>query len=167
MEDILSEEHRMMTNADVSAILSNMFVGRHASSILSSRKPPVRLPFRQYKNGGSSEVRALMEDTYSPVSTSRTQASAIAESTSNSIVIPTDDVLSNSIASRRSHVASIRGLTSHRPTKDTRHEGGKVNYRVLLEQQSEEIQQIDRNSVAYREMVRSVVHSQQRIGEGL
>jgi hypothetical protein len=166
MEDILSEEHHMVTNADVSAILCNMFVGKHASSILSSRKPPVRLPFRQYKNGGSSAARALMEDAFSPVSTSRTQASGVAESTSNSIVIPTDEELGSSVASRRSHVAAIRGL-SNRQTKDARHEGGRVNYKVLLEQQSEEMQTIGKNSVAYKEMVRTVVHSQQRIGEGL
>lgn len=167
MEDILSEEHHMVTNADVSAILCNMFVGKHASSILSSRKPPTRLPFRQYKNGGSGAARALLEDVFSPgASTSRTQASGIAESTSNSIYIPTDEELGNSVASRRSHVAAIRGL-SNRQAKDARHEGGRVNYKVLLEQQSEEIQKIDRNSVAYKEMVKAVVHSQQRIGEGL
>lgn len=168
MVDILSEEHRMVSNADVSAILCNMFVGRHASSILSSRKPPVRLPFRQYKNGGSAAARKAMEDVLAPPAheDSAPTLGDTRASSSNAIVIPSDAELGSTVAARRSHVASIRGLST-RNAKDKRHEGGRVNYRVLLEQQAEEISRIDRDSKDYREMVRSVVHSQQRIGEGL
>jgi hypothetical protein len=163
MEDILSEEHQMVTNADVSNILRNLFVGKHASSILSSRKPPVRLPFRQYKNGGSATARALMEDTLASPTPLTTVGG---DAPINTVVIPTNEELGDTVAARRSHVAAIRGLAT-KQARDGRHEGGRVNYRVLLDQQDEEIRRIDRDSKAYREMVREVVHSQQRIGEGL
>lgn len=159
MESILSEEHRMLSNEDVCAILNQQFVGITQSSLLASRKPPVRLPCRQHRTllGGSRTVGGLLL---------QSGGGGGGEGGASAMELETQVQTER----RRDAVATVRGLQpSALPATTTPNAVpmGSVNYRVLLEQQQEMHQKMQAATTVYRDLVKEVVRTQQRIGEGI
>lgn len=178
MEEMLSEDHHMVSNADVCEILRNQFVGLAQSSILANRKSPVRIPCRVQ--------RQLLKGR--PVEQTESFLS--------------EDEATRKVGEKRAIVGSLRGLLpvassvpqtslpeKHAPQqqqpgkREARAHGASpyiaplapvisntassINYRVMLEQQAEMNDRIKQQSGSYNELLREVVRYQQRIGEGI
>lgn len=170
MEDILSEEHHMVSNADVSVALSSMFVGVHNSSILTARKSPQRLPFRKSVIAARSAAAASASSAGDPqIKGSRMGALSPSLLESHSAEV----AQTLNFAVQRSRQTQERGLVLPSSNGVIPKKGppplncGSVNYKVLLEQQQELNSQILRDRVAYHHMVEDVVRKQSKIGEGI
>lgn len=169
MEEILSEEHRMLSNEDVCGILNAQFVGVTQSALLASRKSPVRLPCRQHK------ILLSGTKTLSVFQGNGPETCSAEEGEGKRHMMPSSAVVEMAAAKqadhRRSAVATVRGLQPAASTVAANlpvHVGtGSVNYRVILEQQQEMHAKMERDASGYQDLVREALRNQRRIGEGI
>ena len=149
MEEMLSEEHHMVTNTDLAAILGDIFGNK--SAILETRKPVERLSLR-FK--GLTSEAALVRHKPQGATTNADLTRQIVDH---------DKLLRE--ATEKEHALSLanrvqRGLVPQDRAVDQlsrQPPSGKVNYAAMLEQQRDMADQCDVQRRIYHTMIKEYV----------
>jgi hypothetical protein len=159
MEEILSEEHHMVSNNDISHVLCNLFVEQRRSAILAARRPVERrkrfrklcdLPLRKPDPLETHQAPVMEGDAAAGLHKYLEKYSAMEDTRAR---------LRHEDARLQRGVLPIPGpRTSASPNY------GKVNYSILLEQQRDMHSEIERNHVGYKQMVSRHIRNQENFG---